>query len=231
MQAETSDHLAPTGGDGEARRRRLEPDARRGQILACAVRLFGERPFADVSITDIARESGVARGLVNHYFGTKRDLYLDVIRAMVTIPQVAVERIPDGDLSLRVEASVTWFLDTVARHRSSWLAAVGAAGMAHDAAVAGVLAEAEEAAADKVLAVVGLDEGRPHPEDQRAMIRAYGGMAISTAREWLQREALTRDQAHRLLTTTLLVIVEQVFPAVSGAAGGGAVRSRGRNSG
>jgi AcrR family transcriptional regulator len=205
------------GRDHEARRRRLEPDARRGQILACAVRLFGERPFADVSITDVARASGVARGLVNHYFGTKKDLYLAVVRVMVTIPQVAVERLPEGDLSTRVAASVTWFLDAVSRHRSSWLAAVGAGGMAHDPAVARVLAEAEEAAADKVLATVGLDGAHPHREELRAMIRAYGGLAVSAAREWLQRDALTRRQAHQLLTTTLLAIVERVFPALGEA--------------
>lgn len=202
----------------EVPRRRLEPDARRGQILSCAVRMFGERPFADVSITDVARESGVARGLVNHYFGTKKDLYLAVIRTMVTIPQVAVEQLPDGDLPTRVDASVTWFLDTVSRHRSSWLAAVGANGMGHDPAVARVLAEAEEVAADRVLTAVGLDGSQPHRDELRAMIRAYvGGLAVSAAREWLQRAAMTRAQVHLLLTTTLLAIVEQVFPALDKA--------------
>jgi AcrR family transcriptional regulator len=54
------------------RRRRLEPDARREQILSVAIRLFGSKPYAEVSTTDVARDAGVARGLVNHYFGTKR---------------------------------------------------------------------------------------------------------------------------------------------------------------
>ncbi|HZY75057.1 MAG TPA: helix-turn-helix domain-containing protein, partial [Jatrophihabitantaceae bacterium] len=69
--------------------RRLGPDERREQILDCAVRLFGERPYAAVSTTDIARAAGVARGLLNHYFGTKRDLYLEVVKAMVQMPDVA----------------------------------------------------------------------------------------------------------------------------------------------
>ena len=29
---------------------------------------------------------GVARGLLHHYFGTKRDLYLEVIRSVVRVP-------------------------------------------------------------------------------------------------------------------------------------------------
>src|SRR5690242_17748597 len=72
-------------------RRRLEPDARRAQILSVAVRLFGERGYAGVSTGDVARGAGVARGLVNHYFGTKKELYLEVIRLMLTVPEARSE--------------------------------------------------------------------------------------------------------------------------------------------
>jgi AcrR family transcriptional regulator len=195
-------------------RRRLEPDVRRGQILACAVRLFGERPYAEVSTTDIARAAGVARGLINHYFGTKKDLYLEVIRVMVTIPEVAVAGLPEGDLRTRVDASVAWFLDVVSRHSTSWLAAVSAGGMGRDVDVERVLAEAEDVAADSVLVAVGLAEVAEHREELRGMIRAYVGLATATAKEWLKRDALTRPQVHLLLATTLLAIVEQVFPTV-----------------
>jgi AcrR family transcriptional regulator len=195
-------------------RRRLEPDVRRGQILTCAVRLFGERPYAEVSTTDIARAAGVARGLINHYFGTKKDLYLEVIRVMVTIPEVAVERLPAGDLRTRVDASVSWFLDVVSRHSTSWLAAVNAGTMGRDADVERVLAEAEDVAADSVLVAVGLAEVAEHREELRGMIRAYVGLCTATAKEWLNRAALTRAQVHLLLATTLLAIVEQVFPTI-----------------
>lgn len=197
-------------------RRRLEPDVRRGQILGCAVRLFGERPYAEVSTTDIAQAAGVARGLLNHYFGTKKDLYLEVIRVMVTIPEVAVESLPEGDLRTRVDASVAWFLDVVSRHSTSWLAAVTAGGVGRDADVDRVLAEAEDVAADSVLVAVGLAEVAEHREELRGMIRAYLGLAKATAAEWLNRGVLTREEVHLLLATTLLAIVEQVFPAVTG---------------
>jgi AcrR family transcriptional regulator len=200
--------------DAAQGRRRLEPDVRRGQILACAVRLFGERPYAEVSTTDIARAAGVARGLINHYFGTKKDLYLEVIRVMLTIPEVAVQSLPAGDLRTRVDASVSWFLDVVSRHSTSWLAAATAAGTGRDVDVERVLAEAEDTAADYVLIAVGLAEVAEHREELRGMIRAYVGMATATAKEWLNRDALTRAQVHLLLATTLLAIVEQVFPAV-----------------
>lgn len=189
-------------------RRRLEPDARRAQILSVAVRLFGERGYAGVSTTDVARAAGVARGLVNHYFGTKKDLYLEVIRVMLTVPEVAIAGLPDGDLPTRVDAIVTWFLDVVSRHSRSWLAAITAGGMAGDTDVDRVITEAVDVAADAVLTAVGRSGTGPA---QHAMARSYVGLAVSTAREWLQRGVLTRAQVHRLLAATLLTMVEQVF--------------------
>jgi AcrR family transcriptional regulator len=190
-------------------RRRLEPDARREQILSVAVHLFGERGYADVSTTDVARAAGVARGLINHYFGTKKDLYLEVIRVMLTVPEVALTRLPAADPATRVDAIVSWFLDVVSRHSTSWLAAITAGGMAGDADVDRVIAEAIDVAADSVLVAVGYSG---YGDALHAMARSYVGLATSTAREWLQRGVLTRAQVHTLLAATLLTMVEQVFP-------------------
>ena len=193
------------------RGRRLEPDERREQILSCAVRLFGERPYAEVSTTDIANAAGVARGLINHYFGTKKGLFVESVRVLVTIPSVAVEKLPQGDLATRVDASVAWFLDVVSRHSRSWLAAVDGGGVGRDPEIARVLAEADEIAVDSILVAVGLDRVAEHRDDLRAMIRAYCGLAKATAREWLERGALDREQAHRFLATMLITVVEKVF--------------------
>ncbi|WP_045745435.1 TetR/AcrR family transcriptional regulator [Actinoplanes rectilineatus] len=192
------------------RRRRLEPDARREQILSVAVRLFGQRPYAAVSTTDVAREAGVARGLVNHYFGTKKDLYLEVVRVMLFVPSVAVDGLPQGDREARADAIVGWFLDVVSRHSTSWLAAITAGGMAGDADVDAVIDEAVDVAALSVLKAVGLGED-PSPA-LLGMSRAYVGLAIHTAREWLQRNALTRMQVQSLLATTLVTMADRVFP-------------------
>jgi AcrR family transcriptional regulator len=196
----------------EPRWRRLEPDERREQILTCAVELFGERPYAAVSTTELARRAGVARGLINHYFGTKRDLYLAVVRRMVTIPQLAVDQLPDGPLEERIEHSVAWFLDGVSRHSRTWLAAVGAEGV--DVEVARILAEADELAADRVLEATGLAGAVAHREELRALVRAYGGLVKAIAREWLVRETLSRDQVRLVLSTTLLSLVRDTVPKV-----------------
>jgi AcrR family transcriptional regulator len=196
----------------EPRWRRLEPDARREQILVCAIRLFGDRPYPAVSTTDIAQEAGVARGLINHYFGTKRDLYLEVVRRMVTIPSSTAQTLPPGSLEERIDAGVNWFLDRVLMHSKTWLVAVG--GVGHDADVERILAEADELAADRVLEFVGLTEVHEHREQLRAMVRAYAAMVKAAGREWVMGNHLSREQVHLLLSQTLLTLVRDTFPKV-----------------
>jgi AcrR family transcriptional regulator len=191
------------------RRRRLEPDARREQILDCAVRLFGERPYASVSTTDIAREAGVARGLLNHYFGTKRDLYLEVVREMVVLPELDDAAAVSGPLRSRVQRSVDWFLDTVSVHAKTFVAVTGAEGVGDDPEIERILAEADDTAARKVLELVGLSAD---VAEHRAVIRAYGGLVKAAVREWVRGETLTRPQVQLLLSQALITIVKDVLP-------------------
>jgi AcrR family transcriptional regulator len=63
------------------RRRRLTPNARRAELLRAGERVFTEAAYEDVSIEQIAEAAGVSKNLLDHYFGGKRDLYLETIRA------------------------------------------------------------------------------------------------------------------------------------------------------
>ncbi|HEX3649267.1 MAG TPA: TetR/AcrR family transcriptional regulator [Pseudonocardiaceae bacterium] len=196
--------------DPAPRWRRLEPDERRAQILACARRLFGERHYEAVSTTELARQSGVARGLINHYFGTKRELYLEVVRDLMFIPEYAVERLSRGTLAERVAASMDRFLSVIERNSAMWLAAIGTGGYGRDPDVERIMQEADEIAADRILETVGLADIAEGREELRAMIRSFSGMAKAATREWLVSRTLTRDQVHLLLCTTQVAIITEV---------------------
>jgi len=51
-------------------------EARRGQILRAAVKLFSDRGYYTTTISQIAREAGVSTGLIYQYFGDKDDVLL-----------------------------------------------------------------------------------------------------------------------------------------------------------
>jgi AcrR family transcriptional regulator len=190
---------------------RLQHDERRAQILACARRLFSERSYASVSNEEIAREAGVARGLIHHYFGTKRDLYLEVVRSMLRLPDDLFADL-DGDRQEVLSAAVGRWLDMVERNRGTWLATVGARGFGRDPELEAVLDDARDEIADRVISLVREGDPAEASEELRAVIRAYAAFAEAVSLEWIERGRLTRAQVHELLLHSLLGLVHDVLP-------------------
>ncbi|ALE92753.1 hypothetical protein AOC05_11295 [Arthrobacter alpinus] len=193
-------------------RQRLNPDERRQQILVCAQKLFSERAYEDVSATDIAASAGVARGLINHYFGNKRELYLEVIKVSSTVSKVAVATLPMGSLEERIDLAVAWFLDSLEKSGGMWLSFGG--GLGRDPDLEKILIAAENESIELLIEACGLSGRTAGLEQIRAMFRVYAQLARSGAREWLLRKTLTRPQVHALLASTLRVIAEEAVAAI-----------------
>jgi AcrR family transcriptional regulator len=188
---------------------RLTHEDRRAQILAQACTLFSKRSYAAVSMEDIASAAGVTRGLLNHYFGTKRDLYLNVIRYITRLPPAAEHAAPGGTVAETVARNVDLYLDAAERNRVAWLAIAGGVGFGRDREIERVLADVEEAYVDRIIEIFGGDPSSA-PAAQRAAIRCYGAMAQAVSKEWLSGKRLTREQARVLLCETLLAIVDDI---------------------
>src|SRR3954449_12897360 len=65
--------------------RRLSAEQRRDQILDAANDLFAERGYEEVSVEDIASSAGVTRGLVHHYFGGRKEVYVALVERLGTV--------------------------------------------------------------------------------------------------------------------------------------------------
>ena len=57
--------------------RQIQAEQTRHTILETAKRLIGEKGFDGVTITQIAREAGVSKGLFYHYFRSKDDIIIE----------------------------------------------------------------------------------------------------------------------------------------------------------
>ncbi len=196
---------------------RLEHDERRRQILSCARRLFSERNYAGVSTSDIAQEAGVARGLLHHYFGTKRELYLEVVRTLLRMPSNPVpQQSHTRGLEEVIAEGVDRWLELLERNQGTWLAAIGAGGLGRDPEVEAILEEGRERAADRLIEALGVPPPEA-PDHLRAAVRAYGGFAEAASVQWLERGRLTREQAQTMLVQGFLSIVGEVAGAVAPA--------------
>jgi AcrR family transcriptional regulator len=63
------------------RRGRPLTAAKRNAILSGARAVFGERPFEEVLVDDVARRAGVGKGTLYRYFSSKEDLYIGTVVA------------------------------------------------------------------------------------------------------------------------------------------------------
>ncbi len=202
--------------EGGRKRVRMDYEERRRSILHAAAGLFRCRPYSDVSISDIAEEAGVARGLLHHYFDSKRDLYLEVVRHTARIPQIAApaanggetdERAPAEAIVRNVEALLALFEENGAH----WLDAI-IGGPEQDEELEAILDGSREIIAEQTIAALGLvDDDSP---ELRALVRGFGGLVHEVTNEWLVRGRLDKDQARTIILDTLPLLIERILPAI-----------------
>jgi AcrR family transcriptional regulator len=200
---------------------RLDVAERRRQILSAARRVFSERNYGAVSTADIAAEAGVTRGLVHHYFGGKRALYLEVVRSILQLPPgVLADELASGDTEAALRAAVDRWLDMNERSGGMLLATYGAQGFGRDPEIEAVFDEARERTADQVIEILrpGEPPAAASPE-LRAAVRAYAGFVEAATFDWLRGGALSRDQLHELLVGGLLSLDREVLPRLRMEAG------------
>ena len=179
---------------------RLDPGERRDQILDAANALFAERSFDEVSVEDIASAAGVTRGLVHHYFGGRKEVYIALLERLGAVREEGL-RPPIGRTArARVEDSVSRWLDWTEANRTIWLATMGRGEDIADPQVRRVVADLLRRAI-ALVAAHHADIAEDSPR-LRYALECWTGLNRAATRRWLNREA-TREATHELLASTL----------------------------
>jgi AcrR family transcriptional regulator len=181
----------------------LGTDERREQLLNVGVGLLAGRPHQDISIEEIAEAAGVSKGLLYHYFPTKKEFIL----AAIGRGQVALAGRLQPDSSLPPErqlfASIDAFLDYVEEHATAYLAIFKVGGEDPD------IAEALEVGRRETLATLlaGLRKWKGSPvstEPSAALETAAQGWLFfveGAVHRWLAHRDLDRRQLRAMLAT------------------------------
>ena len=97
---------------------RAEPAVdRRRQILDAAIRVFARQGFHSCRVSDIAREAGVAYGLVYHYFKSKEEVLNELFSERWSLLLAAIEEIDARPIPPRAKLdAVAGFIIDSYRH-------------------------------------------------------------------------------------------------------------------
>jgi AcrR family transcriptional regulator len=185
-------------------RRRLTPDARRAELLRAGERVFTESPYEDVSIEHIAEAAGVSKNLLYHYFGGKRDLYLETIRAASseilrrTAPDLKREPIP------RLRASIDQHLAFVEEHADGYIKLLRNAG--GDPEVQAIVADARQQVVQRTLASLPLGYGAP-PATIVLALHGWVAFIDEVSIAWLEHPSLPREELREMLVHQFVAIL------------------------
>ena len=192
---------------------RLAADERREQLIQMGLELLGQRPYDEISITEIANAAGISKGLLYHYFPTKADFVIAVLQQsrQQLDEQLALD--PSLPPAAAIDASLDAYLGYAEEHAAGFLAVVRArsgddeeirkdlaAGRARWVGMltgfAAALAEADRAELES-----------PALETVLAAWLAFSEDVIG---RWLTTEQLERDQVRHVLRQALFANLASV---------------------
>ncbi len=94
-------------------------EERRAFILETAARLFASKGYAGTSVEDIARELGISKAAIYHYWGNKEDLLEEIQDRALSLLRERLDRASDEEnpYGTRIEATVAAYIDAVFENR------------------------------------------------------------------------------------------------------------------
>src|SRR3954470_14004405 len=185
------------------RRARLSTDARREQLVALGIEIFSERPFDEVSIDDIAAAADISKGLLYHYFPSKRDFYVAVIRSAADEMQALTEPDPELPPRERLAAALERYLEYVETHARGY-ATVLRAGIGSDPAVADIVEEGRGAMVARLLDDWPVTSEREEPPVAlRVAVRGWVGFVEAASLDWLEHRGVARGALREMLVAPL----------------------------
>ncbi len=163
---------------------RLPAAQRRQQLLEVALAVFGRDGFHHTSMNDLAEAAGVTKPVLYQHFGSKRDLYLEVLREaggrLMTSVGKAIAAAPGP--RQQVEAGFLAYFQWVARDRRGF-DVLFAGDTRRDPEFLAELGKVETQFAESIAELIAV-EGMTH---ERRLLLAYGivGITETTCRHWV----------------------------------------------
>jgi AcrR family transcriptional regulator len=178
---------------------RLDVDERRRQLLDLGADLFARYAYEELSMAKIAREAGISKALLYHYFPSKQAYFAATLEQAAR--ELAETTAPDPDLPpvQQLAGSLDAYLGWVERHADAYAKLITSVGAVPE--VRDLVERVRNETADRILVGVAPQGASP---PLRAAIRGWLWFIDGAILDWLEHRDMERAQLHGLLLGTLL---------------------------
>ncbi|MFV0137163.1 TetR/AcrR family transcriptional regulator [Streptomyces sp. HMX87] len=187
--------------------------ARRAELIAIGRRLFADTSYDALSMDDIARQAGVAKGLIYYYFQSKRGYYLAIIQhAVEELVSSAAGGLDRPPLE-RVHRTIDGYL-RYAEHNQAAYRTIVSGGVGFDTEVQAIRDGVREAIVTTI-AEGAYGSGDISPPARMGLLAWVCSVEGATL-DWIGRPELPRETLCELLVKTLggaLRAIEELDPA------------------
>jgi len=173
-------------------------------LLTLGRELFSDRSYEEISIGDIAKAAGISKGLLYHYFPSKRDFYVAVVRdaAQDLLDRTEPPEATPGDVDL-LHAKLEAYLEYVEENFRAY-ALLLRSGIGSDREVLALVEGTRAAFVERLLTSLPLEAPTPL---MRTALRGWVGFAEAVSLDWIEHRDVERTQLRQLLAQTLFAAV------------------------
>lgn len=184
-----------------ATRTRLSREARQDQLLELGAELFADRSYEDVHIEELSEVAGVSRGLLYHYFPTKRAFFAAMVRRESS--RMMELTAPDESLPIldRLRQGIEAYLDYCQDHKMGVKAVFHGAASA-DPEIQAIIEEDIQLQQDRITA--GVEPNRQPSELMQIAVRSWLHFMRNACHQWLDSKETSRDEVRDLCADTLI---------------------------
>jgi AcrR family transcriptional regulator len=178
---------------------RLHVDERRRQLLELGANLFAKHSYAELSMARIAREAGISKALLYHYFPSKQDYFVATLQQGAE--EIARRTEPDPNLPPfeALAGSLEAFLGWIEENETAYRKLMESVGSVPE--VQTLIDGIRDATSTRILE--GLGASHPPPPKLRAAARGWLWFMDGVILDWLEHRDMSRVEVRDFLLGSL----------------------------
>jgi AcrR family transcriptional regulator len=175
---------------------RLDVDERRRRLLDLGARLFTEHAYDELSMAQIAKQAGISKALLYHYFPSKQDYFVATLARGAEELRAQIEPDPSLPPAEALTRAVDAYLGWIDANADAYAKLLQSAATVPE--VRGVVEAVRTATAERILEGLGATEPAA-----RTAVRGWLWFMDGACLDWIAHRDLERPQLLGLLLGTL----------------------------